>query len=217
MCHGHKRELTTKPIQNKGPSSKYAPTTQKPTHHKPNEIRHNYARMCRLPLIKKSLPGHAQGVGDTYSEGDRSTGPQLKFGGWYTPIASFSRGHRPSACRSRAVTMDLKVDALCSAQYSLACTGTARHLLWLICDMCAIARSLLTRSMRWISAAFTTLTRRRIRSVAVLCVISSGIQRRLRSQAADGARTMTRSTAIGTDQRRTARTGHRRPGRHLHP
>jgi hypothetical protein len=169
------------------------------------------------PLIKKSLPGHPQGVGDTYSEGDRSTGPQLKFGGWYTPIASFSRGHRPSACRSGAVTMDLKVDALCSAQYSLACTGTARHLLWLICDMCAIARSLLTRSMRWISAAFTTLTRRRIRSVAVLCVISSGIQRRLRSQAADGARTMTRSTAIGTDQRRTARTGHRRPGRHLHP
>jgi hypothetical protein len=154
------------------------------------------------PLIKKSLPGHPQGVGDTYSEGDRSTGPQLKFGGWYTPIASFSRGHRPSACRSRAVTMD---------------PGTARHLLWLICDMCAIARSLLTRSMRWISAAFTTLTRRRIRSVAVLCVISSGIQRRLRSQAADGARTMTRSTAIGTDQRRTARTGHRRPGRHLHP
>src|SRR5271156_4825472 len=53
MCHGRKRELTTKSIQNKGPSSKYAPTTQKPTHHKPNEIRHNYARMCRLPPYKK--------------------------------------------------------------------------------------------------------------------------------------------------------------------
>ena len=71
------------------------------------------------PLIKKSLPSHPQGVGDTHSEGDRSTGPQLKFGGWYTPIASFSRGHRPSACRSRAVTMDLKVDALCSAHRSV--------------------------------------------------------------------------------------------------
>ena len=31
----------------------------------PNKIRHNYANMYRLPLIKKSLPSHPQGVGDT--------------------------------------------------------------------------------------------------------------------------------------------------------
>ena len=48
-----KGNLILNASQNKGPSSKYAPTTQRTKSQKPNEIRHNYANMCRVPPYKK--------------------------------------------------------------------------------------------------------------------------------------------------------------------